>query len=618
MISKFRSRFRTVAALAIMMLMSFLTASAQTHPCLLFSAEDEATLREKLADSDEVSLKMHALVMEKADKSLRAKPLLYKKDKSGKRILEVSRAALWHISACAYAYRMTGDVKYLEKAEEDLQAVCKFKNWNANRHFLDAAEMALAVAVGYDWLYDAISPDLKALIRNAVMNYAFLPARGPKGFYDRINNWNEVCNGGLIMAAIGIYGKDDPHTKLLIESALENNRKVLQKLYAPDGNFEEGPTYWNFGTTYEAFMLYTMETQLGTDYGLYDSEGFDKTPVAQNFMYGATKKLFNFADCPEKEISSSALWYFAWKQKDPSLLFNEVRMLRDGKYSCRVQPLLMGFVAKVDTKGISVPGRHFFKGRGITPVVIVRGDWSSSPTDSYLGIKGGKASASHAHMDAGSFIYDAYGYRWSMDYTRAAYDVYEAYFKENGGSLWSAKQDSRRWEIFRYNNFQHSTLTINESRHKVDGKAEFTEYYESERWKGGKLDMTPVFEGEAAGVFRAVTISDDSSLKVVDEVESLKDKPAKVRWTMITPAQVKITGKGILLTQGGVTLKLSVSACGAKVKYRSWSSDPADYDYPLSKFEKKEPGVSHVGFEAVVPPGRKAMFTTNIIRNSKR
>ena len=34
---------------------------------------------------------------------------------------------------------------------------------------------------------------------------------------------------------------------------------------------------------------------------------------------------------------------------------------------------------------------------------------------SYIGVKGGMAKRNHGHMDAGSFVFDAYGKRWSED-----------------------------------------------------------------------------------------------------------------------------------------------------------------------------------------------------------
>ena len=80
-----------------------------------------------------------------------------------------------------------------------------------------------------------------------------------------------------------------------------------------------------------------------------------------------------------------------------------------------------------------------------TPVVMVHTDWTYTDTDKYLGIKGGKAGSSHGHMDAGSFVYDAYGVRWSMDFGLQSYTTLESVLAGLGGNLWDMGQNSMRW-----------------------------------------------------------------------------------------------------------------------------------------------------------------------------
>ena len=86
--------------------------------------------------------------------------LEFKYDASNKRILAVSRNALARLVPCAYAYRMTGDAKYLRKAEQDLLDVCSFESWNP-KHYLDVAEMSAAVSMSYDWLYSDLKQSTK-------------------------------------------------------------------------------------------------------------------------------------------------------------------------------------------------------------------------------------------------------------------------------------------------------------------------------------------------------------------------------------------------------------------------------------------------------------------------
>ena len=76
----------------------------------------------------------------------------------------------------SYAYRITGDEIYFQRAEEELLTVCRFSDWNPS-HFLDVAEMVLGVAIGFDWLYTKLSADSRRIISEAIMTKGLLPAQ---------------------------------------------------------------------------------------------------------------------------------------------------------------------------------------------------------------------------------------------------------------------------------------------------------------------------------------------------------------------------------------------------------------------------------------------------------
>ena len=50
----------------------------------------------------------------------------------------------------SYAYRTTGELKYAERAEKEMLYMAGYDNWNPE-HFLDVAEMTMALSIGYDW-----------------------------------------------------------------------------------------------------------------------------------------------------------------------------------------------------------------------------------------------------------------------------------------------------------------------------------------------------------------------------------------------------------------------------------------------------------------------------------
>ena len=75
-------------------------------------------------------------------------------------------------------------------------------------------------------------------------------------------------------------------------------------------------------------------------------------------------------------------------------------------------------------------------------------------------------------MDIGSFVMEAEGIRWSIDFGFREYEALEA----KGLSIFGRTQDAQRWTIFRLNNYSHSVLTINDELQRVKGYAKIDKY----------------------------------------------------------------------------------------------------------------------------------------------
>ena len=593
------------------------TLSVALHPRLLMDAAEFEAMKKKIAASPDSPLGMiHTLVMEGADRIIRERePLTFKLDESGKRLLQVSRKALTHIYFCAYAYRYTGDFRYLEQADTDLRAVCSFTSWNPS-HFLDVAEMATAVAIGYDWLYDALSDETKELAVKAIQNLAFAPAKNADYAWYRTNesNWNQVCNAGLTLAALAVRESCPEAAQAVLDDALLTNMPVMNRIYAPDGNYAEGPDYWSYGTLYEVLMLSAMESVLGTDYGLSNCLGFDRTADYILHCSGIAGKLFNYSDNIGDDQPFYPLWYFADKFAKPSLLYGEIQKLRSGKYcdteNYRLLPLLTLYASRLDSAVVSEPESLIFAGKGITPVVMTRSGWEDDAM--YLGIKGGSPSTSHSHLDGGSFVFDAYGVRWAVDLERQSYQSVENPIKKLGGDFWNLNDGSLRWGLFRMNNRQHNTLTVNDKDHRSAGRAELLKSFCDDSHKGGVFDLTSLFGGDLETAVRTAAIRWNAYLEVRDSLKASAGQKATVRWSMVTRADAELAEDGILLSSNGITMKLSADQ--SRIKYHIWSGNPKDYKSKLNVCDEPNPGVSIVGFEFTLQPGESLNVLTTLRR----
>ena len=178
-------------------------AADLSHPRLLLRAGEEVPVREAVARQPEFAALQQRVFDYSA--AILDEPVL-ERVKIGKRLLAVSREALKRIFYLSYTYRITGDARMADRAIREMESLCEFVNWNP-LHFLDVGEMCMALAIGYDWLYDRIPEDTREQIRKALVTKGFEATRSPVDawFYTSSYNWNPVCNGGLVFAAVALW-----------------------------------------------------------------------------------------------------------------------------------------------------------------------------------------------------------------------------------------------------------------------------------------------------------------------------------------------------------------------------------------------------------------------------
>lgn len=588
--------------------------SAGNHPRLVMN---DAAFREAMArrTSNSVLNRIHNQIIANANASIGESALVFKLDASGKRILEVSNNALLQIFSCAYAYRATGQQKYLDQAEMQMRAVCSFSSWNAKSHFLDTGEMAAAVGLGYDWLYGALSQSTKDMAVTAIRNFAFTPVftkQWSMNFFNNEGNWEQVCCGGLVTGALAIYEACPDDAQLIIDQCITSNRRIASILYSPDGNYPEGYGYWGYGCMFQALMNMCLESAIGED-NYTGIDGIRNTPRFFMFMEGPTGYNYNYYDTsPMTQSAGLAMWYFAYKEQDPSILSNEMQKFNAGGYynkssdvSMRLLPMLVHFAANLDFSAMHGPMGKLYVGNGHTPVIAGRSAWTGlkSETDVYFGFKGGKASENHGHMDAGSFIFDAQGVRWAWDFTRPAYSTIENALKAAGGNFWAMGQNSLRWTVNVMNNKCHNTLTVNGADHIVGGKAEIVSKIENSNEYGGTIDITPALSGQISSAVRTVKLVDDARLVVIDKLKALPSKTAEVEWRMMTPASAVIEDGHFVLTCNGKTEYLKVASDHTFTLCTFDLSTVNSYDTVLNSYRA-------VGFRTTLAEGEEAEFTT--------
>ena len=188
-------------------------------------------------------------------------------------------------------------------------------------------------------------------------------------------------------------------------------------------------------------------------------------------------------------------------------------------------------------------------GNGANPIVVFTGE-ANDPHHYYFGGKGGRATVNHGNMDGGSFIFELNGVRWVVDPGNQNYHTLE----KNGFNLWERCQECERWTLLTKNNFGHSTFTVNNQFHVVDGKATIKDF------KAGinpeaTIEMSPTFEGQLKSVSRTFLKDSPISLVITDQIE-ISEETKLITWQLMTTADVKIIKGGAKLIKDGKTLIL--------------------------------------------------------------
>ncbi len=582
----------------LLSLTAFVVARAETplekswatlpgHPRLFANAARWDALKRQIK-TDEVSREIFAIVRSTADRLLDQPPVAY-----------VDKGAFWHapmreaqgrILALAMTYRLSSDERFLKRAKLEMQTMADLPTWYP-QHFLDTAEGSLAMAVGLDWLHDDLTPAERAHFEDAIIGKALrssLEDEAGKTWISGNNNWTAVCHGGLVIAALAVAEREPALAKQIVARALKHLPHYA-KLYAPAGAYSEGPDYWAYGTTFYALTAEALRMSFGTTFDLERAPGFLLTADYTLQMTAPSGLLYNFADNGSELGIEPIMFWFARElrrddliQRDLATLAKIAESITSGSArddASRMLPLAL--IWRDPSLAFTAPKKRpltWWSQGGSQPQAVMRSAWDD-PRATFVGIKAGCANDSHAHMDVGSFIFEANGVRWAVDLGRESYPHARANGIANT-ELFSTRQDSKRWSIFRCGPDSHNLIRFNSAAQRVDAKADMLPMEH-----GSMVDLTPVVRDQVVSAHRQFMLNPDRSLITRDDWKT-NDKAAAVTWQWLTQARATTTDAGFLLQQSGETLRL-VATASSKLMF-----EVQDVSAPRNKFDSANPNLT--------------------------
>lgn len=575
------------------------------HPRLLVRADEVTELRNKVNNAEPYKTWFKS-VKNKADIYL-----TYSEEKmnvnyvfeDGIRLLYVSRRASEYMETLSFAYLMTGDKRYADKAISVLMKVCKdeFPDWHPY-HFLDVAEMAAGVALCYDWCYDALRPSQRWIAKNAIVekalkpvmeDYNEIPGRQRTWYWSSRTsesypqNWISVSFGGTTMAALAVGDEDLGDFKdvgRVITEGMER-QKDLYETYMPDGSFVDGPGYWELAMSYLVYGISSMQTAIGTDYSMLNCPGIINTYdwLAQvmgpdgGFNYDSNNP--SFTNSPEYFWMSNAI-------NKPNLTDYRLNtQINKWKLETSFKDIIW-YKPNESNEEFMLDNTYYSRG-GVVMSVMRSGFNDMDTWVSMFGSYMDKQEASH-DFD-GTFVLDMLGKRWGLDlgsesgtYGSSGTPIYEYYRARAEGSNtviiqpgYGADHDHKaraQQEKFETNVF---------SSYVIYDLTQQLEYKGAKSWRRGmKLDKM------------------DNTVVIEDELST--SKSSEYYWFMHTEADIKVSddGRSAVLSRDNRKIMAKLISNDKKLKFEVMDAVPLKTS-PNPSHQDKNDGVTKLTVHAL-------------------
>lgn len=485
-------------------------------------------------------------------------------------ILPISREVINRMIILGYAWQISGDTKYAERAWAELENICSYDDW-CNSHFLASAEMALAASIGYDWFFDYLGDEQKTLLSQKTWEYAINSALNDNHWFTwSKNNWNSICYSGIGIACMAFADRNPEKSAEFLAMCYENMPVAFEN-FTPDGVYAEGPGYCQSGMNSIVYFIASSRNYFGSDFGMSEIAGFKELgyfPVCITTPTG----MFNFGDNKDRQCFTPVLHWYASEYASPLLSAYQMtdaptEFVADtsdnterngrGKEDALSSLWYNRDFSETNSDFSNEPLFRYLESDVGQPLVLMRSAYLNENA-SFAGIKGGYNFTNHGDLDIGTFVFDSMGERWAEELGPGSYDAPNYFLNTPAGGRW--KNYCKRAE-------GQNTLVINPDATLDDqyvlAECGFTSHEETEGGGKALLDMTDAYRMNGASkVTREFELYNNSCLKITDKIKCIV--PSEIYWFMHTKADIEIAdnGKTAILTINGKQMKAVLSGDG--------------------------------------------------------
>ena len=455
-----------------------------------------------------------------------------------------------------WAYQMTGNYEYVNKAEQMALMMANLSHWCADTTFLQTARAIVSASTFYDLFNNEFSDETKDTIARAILYKGLMPVQS---YYDgstvglhndwptRCTNWNIIPNSAAIIGASTLLarGYDDTLCLEILERAFVSLGYAMH-YFAPDGGGGEGVGYTNFILGYICSAIDSLNRVFGTDFGISDYPGFMNVGYypaqAMSFKYAYTLN----DDGAESVPNMTTSMWFANKLGDGALAKRVYDYLDDnGIHKRAYSPNVLKNCFEYDENAQELPLDALFN-----QADLAFSRDSRDETGVFLGVHSGYNNIGHGRYDYGTFEFDAFGIRFANECGGLSFEPSGFGSFVTNHIYYPARAEGHNVYVINPDSTPGQNRYTDE-RIKIQQKEEKGIIY--------TLDMLPAYSGYVKEAKRGYMLTNDRKVFVIqDEIVPFDNSYDDFYWFWHTYADIEIDNdtNTVVLTRDGKKVKL--------------------------------------------------------------
>ena len=457
------------------------------------------------------------------------------------------------LASLTIAECLEGKGRFLDPLMNIVWAICEESSWSypahlwqipdVKAHYIDLfASMTGRQLAEFNLLLGSeLDPLVSKRIRDEVDHRIFTPYLDPHGWHwwmyntqDRkTNNWNAVCNGNIVSAAILL--EDDPMRLARIIARVGHSLDDYLDTFDKDGGSTEGPGYWSYGFGNYVLAAHMVNHRTNNRVNflgrqqIYDIARFPAKTLLSHNLFAS------FSDCDLHVSLRAPLLAFLARRFDlPQLMALARQQPFETGTMRRVNEILPWRIRDLFWTVESEDQQHF---------VPNKHDWYSemqwmisrqnpnNPNALVMAAKGGHNQEMHNQNDVGSFIVHVNGESVISDIGRGRYT--KAYFSK------------KRYEHFVCQSLSHPTPVPNSQQQGAGREfaAELVDYSASDTMDVLCIEMRDAYPPEAdlQNLRRTLIFHRDTAdgwIELLDDVQ-FATQPGTLESVLITLGRVE-------------------------------------------------------------------------------